>query len=553
MEAEVEPMETKPSAGSRPTERSFVVSLNANLNLKALSRLLSGDSLTKKAYLNAMAGALDYGARLLVGFLVTPFLVAGLGDYFYGTYRVLERTVGYIAPASGRATQALKWTLANQQASADDEARRSYVGSALVVWVFFLPILTVFGAVVAWFIPTWLNAPEQSYWIIRLATAILVADLILTSLAEIPKSVLEGENLGYKRMGLSTVLVFLSGGFIWLALYLDTGIVGVAAASVTTTLLTGLLWLQVAHSSVPWFGAARPSLKAARQFLGLSGWFLAWHLIMRVMTASDVVLLGILYSVELVTTYSLTKYAPETLIMLVAIMVFGITPGLGGIIGSGDLKRANQVRSEIMSQTWLVVTVLGSTILLWNWAFVTLWVGAEYYAGSFPTLLIVLVVTQFTLLRNDANIIDLTLRLRRKVLIGAVSAGAAVLLAGVLVGYFKLGIVGLCLGFIAGRSILSVSYPLMVGRFLSISLSSQLKGMLRPALVTVLLFLLTTKLSSLLISGKRFGTGGWIELALAVGVTCGVVFLAAFYAGLSGTQRRRILRRVRTAVAAGAN
>ena len=63
---------------------------------------------------------------------------------------------------------------------------------------------------------------------------------------------------------------------------------------------------------------------------------------MRVMMASDVVLLGVLDSVELVTTYSLTKYAPETLIMFVGIMVFGITPGLGGIIGSGNLQKAVQ-------------------------------------------------------------------------------------------------------------------------------------------------------------------------------------------------------------------
>ena len=122
-----------------------------------------------------------------------------------------------------------------------------------------------------------------------------------------------------------------------------------------------------------------------------------------------------------------------------------------------------------MSLTWLVVTVLGPTVLLWNWAFIRLWVGAKHYAGSIPTLLIVMVVTQFVLIRNDANIIDLTLRIRRKVLIGALSVTAVVSRCWVLVSYFKLGIVGLCLGLIGGRSVLSMSYPIMVGRFLKIS------------------------------------------------------------------------------------
>ena len=63
------------------------------------------DTLTKKAALNALAAALDYGARLIVGFLVTPWLVAGLGNYFYGTWQILNRMIGYISPASGRAVR----------------------------------------------------------------------------------------------------------------------------------------------------------------------------------------------------------------------------------------------------------------------------------------------------------------------------------------------------------------------------------------------------------------------------------------------------------------
>jgi len=518
-------------------------------NLKLASKLLSDESLTKKAYLNALAAALDYGARLCVGFVVTPLLVAGLGDYFYGAWRILERLVGYISPASGRPTQALKWTLANRKASTDYEEKRRYVGSTVAIWVLFLPLMTVLGGILTWFAPSWLDAPSQFSWSVRLATGVLAANLTMMSLVAVPRSVLEGENLGYKRMGLSAMLVFAGGGLTWLALYLDMGLVGVALATLATTLLTGVLFLQVVRAYAPWFGVAKPSFEAARQFLGLSWWFLGWHLIMRLMIASDVVVLGMLDSVELVTTYSLTKYAPETLITFVAIIVFGSTPGLGEIIGSGNLEKAARVRNEIMSLTWLVVTVFGSTVLLWNRDFVRLWVGAEHYAGSIPALLIMVVITQFVLIRNDASIIDLTLDLRRKVLIGALSVVLSLVVAGLLVNSFGLGIRGLCLGFIAGRSIISVGYPLMVGRFLRASLYSQAKGVLRPALVTVLLLPLTSKLSDLLAASTRFAVSGWIDLILAVGITFGVVLLLAFYAGLSGEQRRHILRRVRMVLA----
>lgn len=509
------------------------------LNIKLPSKAASKESLTIRASLNAFAAALDYGARLVVGFLINPLLVNGLGNYGYGAWQILGRLISYIGPASGRPTQALKWTIANQQASANYEEKRRQVGSAVTVWLLFLPILILFGGLLGWFAPSWLKAPTEFSWSMRLAAGLLVADLILTNLAELPRSVLDGENLGYKRMGLSTMLVLAGGGFMALALYLKTGLVGVAAATLAATLLTGVLFLQVTRTSVSWFGIAKPSSENVRRFLGLSGWFLAWNLVMKLMRASDVVVLGMLSSVESVTTYSLTKYAPETIINMIAIMVFGITPGLGKIIGSGNLQKATQVRNEIMAMTWLIVTVVGSTILLWNQSFLRLWVGAEYDAGSTSTLLIILMAAQFVLIRNDANIIDLTLNLRRKVLIGLLSTTLALVIAGALVSFFKMGIVGLCLGFMAGRAILSLGYPWLVGRFLGISFYSQLKGVLRPAFITVLLWGLVSFLNPFEVATA------WSGLVFSVGATLLVTLLAAFYAGLSGGQRKYILQRAR--------
>src|SRR6266487_3559318 len=61
-----------------------MIRLKAAHTSKILSKWLSDESLTKKAYLNALAAILDYGARLVVAFMINPVLVAGLGDYFYG-------------------------------------------------------------------------------------------------------------------------------------------------------------------------------------------------------------------------------------------------------------------------------------------------------------------------------------------------------------------------------------------------------------------------------------------------------------------------------------
>jgi O-antigen/teichoic acid export membrane protein len=513
-------------------------------SIKFISRLLSDENLTKKASLNAIASGLDYGSRLIVGFLIQPLLVTGLGDYFYGIWQVLIRLMGYITPAGGRPAQALKMTLANQQTLADDLEKRQHVGSAIVVWVLFLPVMIVLGGILTWYAPYWIKSPAADYWIIRLAAAVLVFNLIVSNIASVPESALEGENLGYKRMGLSAFLVFVGGGLTWLAVWLNSGIIGVAVATLTVTLLTGVFFLWVMRDYAPWFGVAKPSFKAVREFLGLSWWFLAWNLIMNLMTASDVVILGVLLSVQSVTDYSLSKYASETIINIIAIMVFGIAPGLGGIIGTGDYKKASRVRGEIMAITWLTITVFGTMVLLWNQSFVNLWVGSEHFIGSIPNLLIVLVVMQFVFIRNDGNIIDLSLRLKQKVIMGGISVVLSLGIGVLLIQWKHLGIIGICLGLIIGRMILSLGYPILVGRLLGISFFSQILGILRPALVTALIFISATMFDRFVITKGSFIVEGWIRLILFAGVSLLGVLISSFYLGLNSRQRRNLFQRL---------
>ena len=389
--------------------------------MKLISGLLSDQGLTKKAYLNALTVVLDYGASLIVGFLITPLMVAGLGNYLFGMWQVLNRLIGYITPASGRPGFALKATLANQQASTDYDQKRRYVGSTLVIWVLFLPLLIGIGGIVSWFVPDWIHAPLAYTWVVRAVSGLLVLNMIVDTLSSIPQVTLQGENLGYKRMGMSVVLVLVGGSFTWLALYLNTGIIGIAAAVVASTLSTGLFYLWVVRTHTPWFGIARPRQTDTRQMLGLSWWFMGWNLVTSLLLASDVVVLGLLNSVESVTNYTLTKYVPETMIGVIVIIIFGILPGLGGIIGTGDYERAVRLRDEINAFIWLVATTLGASILIWNRVFIGLWVGAEHYAGSIPNLLVVVAAMQLALIRSDGNIIDLTLRLGQKVMLGFLS------------------------------------------------------------------------------------------------------------------------------------
>lgn len=520
--------------------------LNLPKKFKALSKLLSDPSLTHRASLNASAAFLEYGALVVTGLLVTPFLVSGLGDVGFGIWRTLDSMSGYLSAASGRPSQALKSTTATMQSSDDFEAKQRNVANAVLVWLIFLPLLTIIGGVLVWFAPIWINSvPANLHGLVRLATGLLVARMIVSTLADLPRSVLEGENLGYRRMGASALIIFIGGGLTLLALRLDMGLPGVAGASLVTVTLTGLLYFFVVRREVAWFGMAKPSRSELRQFFGLSGWFLLWRLVMQLMMSSDLVVLGVFASAELVTVYAITKYAPALLINITATLVFGSTPGLGGIIGSGNYEKAARVRGEIMMLTWLIVTIIGATILVWNRVFINLWVGAERYAGPTATLLILIMIVQLVLIRNDANIIDLTLDLSRKVLLGVLSVSLTIAIATVLVNVFDGGIVGLLIGFLIGQSILSLAYPHIIGKFLGTSLYSQIVASIRPAVATILLFLAATYMEQSLITGPALDGFNWFSFFLLAGLTlCGIA-PAAFVLGLTGDQRKQVVQRAR--------
>ena len=171
----------------------------------------------------------------------------------------------------------------------------------------------------------------------------------------------------------------------------------------------------------------------------------------------------------------------------------------------------------------------------------------------FPLVLILLMIAQFALIRNDANIIDLTLDLSRKVILGVLSVSLSVAIAVTLVNFYDAGIVGLVIGIIVGQSILSLAYPHIIGRFLNTSLRSQIFAALRPAMATIVLLLLASRLEEILITDSSLAAFNWITFFLLAALTLFGVAFAAIVLGLTVDQRRRILQRASFLIAKTSN
>lgn len=495
-------------------------------------------SLTRRASLNALAAGVDYTARISIQLVLAPLLLRFLGDAGYGIWQVLQRLIGQASPASGRPGEALKWVVAQAQSSDDGEAKRERVGTAIAVWLLFLPLVAVLGAVLAWFSPALVHASPDQAWVVRAAAGLLVVNLMVLGIANIPRSVLQGENLGYRRLGISTAVLFVGALLTAAALWLGWGLMGVALSMVLTTVLSGITNLQIVRRQIHWWGVSRPRKGAVRAFVGISWWFLLWNLVMQAIKGSDVLVLSALGGVALVTTYTLTSYVPHAITDVVFMVVSATMPGLGGLVGAGELERAVKVRGETMVLSWIVSIVAATTAIVWLPDFLRLWVGSKYDAGTTATVLICIMVLQLALIRVDSNVIDLTLRIRGKVLLGIFSVALSVGLALLLVGPAQLGIVGLVIGFVLGRLVLSVAYPVLVGRLLHFPVTAQLRGAWRPALTSV------SMVAAAAYARGQVEAGGWVSLLALGSVTTVLTLGLAYGCGLSTGQRRQVRRRL---------
>jgi len=229
-------------------------------------------SLTGRASLNVLQSLLDYSVKLGVGFIIVPILVTGLGRTLYGVWEMLGRLVGYVESADGRSTQALRLVISNQQWSGDHTAKRRWIGSALAVWICFLPLWATAGALLIWLTPTVTKVPPEYHTTVRAACALMMGAILLAGLGSLPESVLRGMNLGYKRMGLQAGVSIVGGGLVAAAVYAGAGLVGVAAAGLVLAALTGLCFFALVRRQVPWFGADRPRRAEVGTMLGMSVW-----------------------------------------------------------------------------------------------------------------------------------------------------------------------------------------------------------------------------------------------------------------------------------------
>lgn len=410
------------------------------------------ENLKQRAYLNSLTGIIDFTVTQLTGLIVSPFIVNGLGSSMYGIWQMLGQMTGYAKIADTRATQVLKWTVAQKKDIAADDELRSDVTTALAVTMFIVPIVLIAGGIISWYAPSITKADPVHHDLIRITCSLLILSLVVAKLFDLYESVLRGMNLAFKRMGLRATIIAIGGGLKILVITQGYGLIGLSIVQVLITLIIGVTYYAVVKKTVPWFGFGKTNFTKIVDFSKVSGWYLADTGANILLGNSDKILLGFVASPVIVTYYALTHFLPTALQGLINRVVMGIVPGIGKLLGLEEYERINNILHNINSITSLLTTASGVTIILFNSSFLNAWVGEGYFAGNISNTLIMIMVVQDTFIKHDAYIISATLDLKRKVFLTLVSGIIFIALGFLLVS--KLEIVGLCLSLLVGKFIL---------------------------------------------------------------------------------------------------
>lgn len=460
---------------------------------------------------NVAAYYLNFIVMAVVGVIVNPMLLGALGPVLFGVWKSLQRYLDFATVADGRASQALKWIVASRTSLSDAEKQRD-VGAAITVWFRWLPVAALVAAGVTAAMPVLIKGiPDDARTVAFTAAVILAANTLLAGLLAIPDSVLTGINQGYKSMIVTTVVFVVSNGAMVGAAYAGWTLWSLAAIVLVAAILNTVLTLAVARRAVPWWGVAKPSKPDIRRVFGYSAWTLGAMLVDKMLLASELIVISVMVGAVAVTQYTFTAYVLQFVLSISLVTASGFMPVLGTQLGNSEMgaaaERAREVRRLVIG-----VTVLGcAAVLAVNGTFVTLWVGADQYLGSVINMLLVVCALQQAFMRMDGQILDVTLKIAPRVMVGLAST----------VGGIAAGCIGFALthelevaliGVIVARLASNVAYPIFVRRAIPGSAAPRSTVLLGSSLL-VASFGAGVLMEDLGAPGQIIVVLGWLSLA----------------------------------------
>lgn len=477
-------------------------------------------SRTRRAGIAATFGYLQFGLALASGILVVPFVLARVGSEAYGVWLGFGELVAYSAMADLGVLGVLPWLIAEADGRAEREEMRSLVSAGLAAASL---AAVVFAALALGLLAV---APELTGVSAAQRAAVIGPLMLLVAgmAAAYPLRVFHAVLIGMQDVTfvgtLGVAQAALNVALIVGLLFAGHGLYALAAAATIPTLFVATAsWLRVRRTApelVRGWRIPSRALLARVTVQGIGGWVagLGWRMIS---ATSNLVILALAGPVAAVA-YAMTARLADVLMQMSWQVPDAGLVGLAQLKGEGRTERAGEIAVSILRLTLIGAGAVACGILAFNPTFVSLWVGAERFAGLGTNVLLAIGVVALSL-GHSLFSTAATLGARVQIGFATIAQGVVHLGAAIVLGRM-FGLPGVAAAAIIGTVL--VAYPAGVHYL------RQVSGLTQADLWRRALGPWSARAAVLLLAGAFVGIAGWrmsVWAPLAVAPILGVAYV----------------------------
>jgi len=414
-------------------------------------------SRTRRAGIAATFGYLQFGLALASGIVVVPFVLARVGSEAYGVWLGFGELVAYSAMADLGVLGVLPWLVAEADGRGGREELRALVSAGVAASSLAAVAFAALALGLLAVAPGLTGVSMEQ----RAAVAGPLMLLVVGMAAAYPVRVFHAVLIGLQDVTfvgtLGVAQAALNVGLVVGLLLAGQGLYALAAAATVPTLFVATAsWLRIRRIAPELARGWRipdRALLARVAAQGVGGWVagLGWRMIS---ATSNLVILSLAGPVAAVA-YAMTARLGEVMMQMSWQVPDAGLVGLAQLKGEGRAERAADVVVEMLRLTLIGAGAVACAVLAFNPVFVSLWVGAERFAGLGTNALLAAGVVALSLghaLFSTAS----TLGARVQVGMATVAQGIVHLGAAVLLGRI-FGLAGVAAAAVIGTAL--VAYP----------------------------------------------------------------------------------------------
>jgi O-antigen/teichoic acid export membrane protein len=489
-------------------------------NYKSTSRSPKQPSLK----VNAVSNWFALGVNIVVGFLLTPFIISNLGKIGYGIWTLVGSFIGYYGLLNLGVSSAVMRYIARYAGQEDVKSLNGVASTAFAMFCCTGTLAIVVSFIIADPLARFFEVEPQYFddfkyviWIIGFVIGLSFPSNVFESIVRAHEKFVAVNTaniaLTLTRAGM-TVCLLLSGA----------GLLGVAVATLITELVHLVVSFLLCRFLTP---SVRVNFAFAR--LRVLRMLITYGSITTVIVIADImrgnidsIVIGKWVNLPAVGVYGIAVIITRYIVRLVTAGMDVLTPRFATLDGKGDhaqvrrlLVKALAISSFLSFGGYMMAIIIGKQFILW-------WIGKDFVDAA-VILWILSISDAFAIAQNPAIGFMYALNKHHFYAIATIIEAIANLTLSIILVY-RYGIVGVALGTMIPMLIIKILVmPVYVSKIAGISLREYIRPMLPSAIVATVLTLTAYHIG--IVTKDTAGIGNLV----CVGMIAGALYVTVYF------------------------